>query len=102
VDALAKGADLLVSEIMDPDETMARLKRERPDTPAEVVSAVAFHMHRQHMSPQDVGLMANRAGVKAVVLTHDALAREARPMARRQISQNFKGPVTFAEDLQVF
>jgi ribonuclease BN (tRNA processing enzyme) len=46
--------------------------------------------------------MASRAGAGAVVLTHIAPARDARPAAQEVIARNYKGPIFFAEDLQAF
>ena len=72
VTELAKGADLLVTEVLDPDEARdirvkngdwARMSPARQD-------AFMHHMRDEHLTPEVVGDMATRAGVKAVVLTH--------------------------------
>lgn len=102
VERLAKGADLLVSEIMDPDEAIARRKAEKPGTPDAVWQMVSEHFHREHLSPTEVGLMASRAGVKSLVLTHNALPFELLPQARKQIAVHYKGAIRFANDLDKF
>jgi ribonuclease BN (tRNA processing enzyme) len=102
VERLAKDADLLICEIIDPDATMAALRQSRPDVPAAAMAIVDYHMRRQHLSPVDVGQMAKRSGAKALVITHNSLWREALPDARRQIAGQYQGPVSFAEDMASF
>ena len=102
VEALARGADVLFSEIMDPDESLADLKARRPDVSATALAAVEAHYRNQHLSPTEVGLLARRSGVKALVLTHNAIADRGLPAAKRAIAVNFKGSVTFANDLDSF
>lgn len=101
VEALAQGADLLVSEIMDPDIALAKIKEKRY-IPFFAENAVIEHFRNEHLSPHEVGLLASRANVKALVLTHDALPDEAIPNAGKQIAENYKGSVTFANDLDKF
>lgn len=102
VEALAKNADLLVCEIMDPDIAFARVSAATPNLPAQISDSIVTHFRREHVSPTEAGLMASRAGVKALVLTHNALPDSAIAKARAQIRANFKGPITFAKDLQTF
>ncbi|MGV8998238.1 MAG: MBL fold metallo-hydrolase [Parvibaculaceae bacterium] len=101
VEKLAQNADLLVSEIMDPDIALARIKEKR-FVPFFVAGPIKEHFHKEHLSPTEVGLLASRANVKALVLTHDALPDEAIPNAGKQIAENYKGSVTFANDLDKF
>lgn len=102
IETLAKGADMLVAELMDPVAALADLRAARPDMPAPVIEAVSAHFNRQHLSPIEAGLMANRAGVKSLVITHNAVEDDQLDKARREIGASFKGPVTFASDLQKF
>lgn len=102
VEALARGADVLFSEIMDPDESLADLKARRPDVSATALAAVEAHYRNQHLSPTEVGLMARRSGVKALVLTHNAIADRRLRAAKWAIAVNFKRSVTFANDLDSF
>lgn len=102
VEKLAKDADLLVSEIMDPDEAIARRRKQTTDRPEAVWKMISEHFHKEHLSPTEVGLLASRANVKRLVLTHNALPPELIDRARLQIQANFKGPITFAEDLNSF
>lgn len=102
VERLAAGADLLLCEIMDPDAALARLKADHPGMPDAIWAMVSRHFHDEHMSPLEVGKLAGRAGVKALVLTHDALEPSAIPAARRIIAGTYKGSIRFAADLDVF
>ncbi len=101
VEKLAANADLLVSEIMDPDIALARIEAKRY-VPFFVEGSIKTHFSKEHLSPTEVGLLASRAHVKALVLTHDALPDEAIPQAGKEIAANYKGPVTFAKDLDRF
>ena len=101
VEELAQGADLLVSEIMDPDVALAKIKEKRY-IPFFAEKPVLEHFRHEHLSPTEVGLLASRAHVKALALTHNALPDEAIPNAGKQIAESYKGPVTFANDLDRF
>lgn len=102
VEQLAKGADLLITEIMDPEESMAALVAARPDLPWLARRLVKNHFVHQHLSPNEVGQLAQRSGAKALVLTHIALARASLGPARSAIAKHFAGPVAFAEDLKTY
>jgi len=99
-----KGADLLVSEIMDPVLAGAKIMKAYADTkpsPA-AIKAVADHFAREHLHPSEVGKLAAACGAKTVVATHNALERDELDGARKQIAAEFKGKVVLAEDLQTF
>jgi len=105
VQALAKGADLLVSEIMDADTAIATIRREHPKIPGFLFGFVKDHFTKEHLLADQVGLLASRAGVKALVLTHFGGATgDPGQIARltHAIGQTYKGPVTFANDLDRF
>lgn len=105
VEELATGADLLVAEMMDVDDTIANTRRFNPDMPEAARLAMEQHLREHHLLPADVGLMAARAQVKAVVVTHFA-GRERGDPAHfeylRQIAEHFDGPVVIANDLDAF
>ena len=102
VAGLCQGADLLVSEIMDPELAIARLKILRPNAPSRLTQIVEDHFRREHLSPDEVGKLANACGVKRVVLTHNSLERHEMGGARDKIAARFNGEIVFAEDLQSF
>lgn len=105
VEKLAGGADLLVSEMIDIDSTIARVAQVSPNMPAAVKATMTQHLTTHHLTPQAVGDLAARARVKAVVVTHLAGGSpgDARPRAyEAAIHQAFSGPVTIANDLDRF
>ncbi len=108
---LARGADVLVTEIMDAQVSLEKAKavaaREDPNLLQQLGIKLATpmlqeHFERQHLSPEEVGLMAKRADVKSLVITHNALPDELLDEARERVARSYSGPVTFASDLQVF
>lgn len=105
VERLAQGADLLVSEVMDADVALAAIRRERPDLPAFALLFVRRHFDKEHLSPDQVGLMAQQAGVHALVLTHFGGADGSQAQIDRltqTIAKHYKGPIRFANDLDRF
>lgn len=105
VEKLARGADLLVSEMMDIDHTIALLKRVNPGMEGEVFTGITTHLSNHHLSPEQVGQMADRAGVKNVVVTHMApglIEPEEVEYYTRRVKALYKGPVTIARDLDRF
>jgi ribonuclease BN (tRNA processing enzyme) len=104
---LAKGADLLVTEVLDPDEARdirvkngdwARMSPAQQD-------AFMHHMREEHLTPEAVGDIATRAGVKAVVLTHVLTGSNSRDDFQRfveRVKRRYAGHVTVAKDLMQF
>lgn len=107
VTALAKRADLLVSEVLDPEEARAmRVKNGEwaGMTPKQRLGFMR-HMQEEHLTPGEVGEMAARAGVKAVVLTHILAGPDPKDDYARfaeGVRGKFSGPVTVAKDLMSF
>ena len=102
VEALCKGVDLLVSEMMDPALAIARIKINRPGGPPAIYDLVEDHFRREHLSPTEVGKLATACGAKTVVATHISLERDELAGARKGIATQFKGRIVLAEDLQTF
>jgi ribonuclease BN (tRNA processing enzyme) len=102
VQALAKGVDLLVSEITSPDADLAALKAERPDLPFIAYPVLKNHFEEQHLTADAVGKLAAGAGVGSVVTTHDPIPDNLIPQARAAIASHYDGPVAFAKDLDNF
>jgi ribonuclease BN (tRNA processing enzyme) len=69
LEVLAKGADILVSEVIDVP-TSLRFLRDQFKMPDEHLKAEVEHMEHEHLTPEEIGKMASRAGVKIVVLNH--------------------------------
>jgi ribonuclease BN (tRNA processing enzyme) len=104
---LAKGADVLVTEVTDGEDVIALMKRNgawQAKTQSEQQGWLR-HMHEEHVTPEEVGRLAAKAGVKTVVMTHlspspdpnDEYARYA-DAARK----HFSGQVLIAKDLMKF
>jgi len=107
ISTLAKGADMLVSEVNSVEEfkeQQIRIGRWQAMTPAQQAGSLR-HMVEEHVSPEQVGLMAARAGVKTVVLTHlPATGNPKDEYARfeEQVRKHFSGQVLIAKDLMEF
>jgi ribonuclease BN (tRNA processing enzyme) len=65
---LAKGADILVSEVIDVDTVMIPIRRS--GVPESGLDKIAEHMRIEHMQPEEIGKLAAAADVKMVVLSH--------------------------------
>ncbi|RVU05846.1 MBL fold metallo-hydrolase [Novosphingobium umbonatum] len=106
VTRLAQGADLLVTEMIDLDDTLAQMNRRVRHISDTEKANMAAHLTRHHLSPAAIGIMAQKAGVKAVVVTHIAGggASDAGADARYQaaIGQQYQGPVRIAKDRDHF
>jgi ribonuclease BN (tRNA processing enzyme) len=85
VEALAAGADLLVSEMASGADVAA------------VPAFVRSHMLREHLSPAAVGQLAQRARVRRVVLSH---IRDVTDEDVAGVRLHYAGPVEAGHDLQ--
>ena len=100
---LARGADLLVSEVQDLPALQSLIRRQAPDMPAPLFDQLVEHLRLHHISPEEVGRMAAAAGVGKVVLTHlgpGLPPAEAEALFVPSVSAHYRGPVTVARDLQ--
>jgi ribonuclease BN (tRNA processing enzyme) len=105
VERLAQGADLLVTEMIDFDRTLAEIHRVSPNMPAAAMTGISIHLREHHLTPKQVGELASAAGVKSVAVTH--LSAPAITAARsaeylREIGRTYRGPVIIADDLETF
>jgi ribonuclease BN (tRNA processing enzyme) len=95
---LARGADVLVHEVID----VQRLARRLEHLPNYV--AVRNHLASSHSTPEQVGEVASRAGVGTLVLSHlvpgDAEVTEAEWEAR--VRPHFAGEIVCGVDLDEF
>jgi ribonuclease BN (tRNA processing enzyme) len=104
---LAKGADLYVTETTSPDDVVELFKRNgawQAKTPSEQEGFLR-HMHEEHVTPEDIGKMAAKAGVKAVVMTHIGPSADPNDDYQRYVTEAkkyFSGPITLAKDLMRF
>ncbi len=102
VEKLAKGADLLVSEMMDIPAVLSRQREYLPNAPEQVFVDMEWHFRAHHLTPVQVGELAAAAGVKAVVITHQApniATDDHRKKILDGVSSKFNGSVVLANDL---
>ncbi|OZA21435.1 MAG: MBL fold metallo-hydrolase [Novosphingobium sp. 17-62-19] len=105
VEELARNVDLLVTEMIDVDRTVANVRRNTPDMSDAQLAGMTEHLRRHHLTPEDVGDLAKRSGAKSLVVTHvvasGAKAGELLGYVRR-IASRYAGPVVIANDLDAF
>ena len=99
---LAKGADLLVGELIDADIVVNHLRARNPDMSDKALQKMSQHFTEHHLTPEDLGELASRAGVKQLVAVHipfhtKSAGEDAKYVKR--ISAKFSGSVTISEDL---
>jgi ribonuclease BN (tRNA processing enzyme) len=87
VTKMAKGADILVSEMASPSDQKNLPPR------------LQLHVEQEHLSPAEVGDMAERAGVGTLVLSH---LKSVTPQDLAEVRRRFSGKVVAGEDLQRF
>lgn len=105
VEDLAQGADVLISEVMDVDRAIARVKHLDPDIAQPWLEMVSTHLRAHHVSPEQVGEMAARANVGKVVLTHLAPPmheQDEMDVYIGRVGKTFDGDVVVANDLDRF
>jgi ribonuclease BN (tRNA processing enzyme) len=103
VAALAKGADMLVHEAMYVPAIEAYLRdRIAKGFPVKFDSFMA-HMRADHSPVEDVGRIAQEAGVKTLVLSHltPALDSITDDTWRAPAAKYFKGQIIVGKDLMV-
>jgi ribonuclease BN (tRNA processing enzyme) len=103
VTALAKGADVLVSELID-GQLAASMVPPTSGTDAEKkrFQVMKQHLSAHHLTPEQIGKMASEAKVGRVVITH--LVPSRRPDVTTdsyvaEIRESYNGPVEIANDL---
>ena len=105
VEELAKGADILVSEMMDIPAVLELIRKVTPNMPQQQLDGIEWHFRAHHLLPLQVGELAANAGVKRVIVTHmvpnisnDAMAERYRA----EIAEAFDGDIDIANDLDRF
>ena len=107
VEALSKGCDTLVAEVGKVEEVIAiqekngtwNLKTQDEKT------AWIKHMVEEHMTPQQVGELAQRAGVKLLIMSHLLPSSDINDDYERfkiEASKYFNGKIVVAKDLMRF
>ena len=101
----AKGADLLVAEANSIEQRMQDLIRsgQWQIMTTEEQARIKRQMAEGHLSPEDVGKLAEGAAVKSVVLSHLTWkADDDYSGWADEVKKHFSGPVLIAKDLKEF
>ena len=101
---LAKNADVLVCEVNDIEASMKEIAS-TTRLPPLVLKAVRMHMERQHITPEQIGQLAQKANVKSVVLTHYAPGLDGETDLSKYtdgVRKYFSGVVIAGRDLLEF
>ena len=106
VTALAKDADILVTEVVSVEDVKeARIRDGRWQVMSErEQNEYIRHMVEEHLTPAQIGAMASRAGVKTVILSHLTPrpgSDDYTPWAD-EVRRHFSGKVLVAKDLMEF
>lgn len=105
LETLAAGADLMVSEMMDIQMTMGRVRAMNPNMPEAQMAKIESHMRGHHIGPEEVAGIAQRAGVKEVVSVHFppgiAVPDTAQGYVDR-VKAGFKGSFHIGQDLAAY
>lgn len=100
---LARGSDMLVSEVIALKPLLATIAASRPDMPPAVAAAMRKHLSTHHVDAAEVGKMAAKAGVGHLVLTHFAVPpgplHQSEAYLRDGVRKAYSGPVDLARDL---
>ena len=104
---LAKGADVLVSEIGSAEAIQQTLTKSGvwQTMTADQQAAFIRHLEEEHLVPEAVGKLAAGANVKMVVLTHLPPTPEENDDYARfvpEVGKYFSGRVVVAKDLMAF
>jgi ribonuclease BN (tRNA processing enzyme) len=100
VAALAKGADLMIHEVIDLDLLEKAITKQLPPALAQ---GLMRHMREEHTTAEDVGRLAKAAGVKQLVLNHIIPGQdEPDSVYLDPIKKHYDGPTTVARDLMSF
>jgi ribonuclease BN (tRNA processing enzyme) len=102
VEQLARGADVMVSEVIETDFALSDLKRNSPGIPPQGLAQIAQHFAEQHLSPEQAGIMAQRAGVRKLVFNHAVIGDDQISKVKAAASLHFNGPIVVARDLDRF
>lgn len=104
--ALARGADLLVAEMVDMEAIKATMARYTKNMAPKEIEQSMRHLSAHHLTTAEVAAMAAQSGVKSVVVTHIAGggAKDAGASDRykAEIAKGFRGQVRIARDLERF
>ena len=98
--AFARGADLLVAEVIDLAGTRAALA-DLPGLTVEQLDRLMMNLRADHLTSEDAGRLAAAAGARCLVLTHVAPGRDGETDFAPYVEgarRYFSGPLFLASD----
>lgn len=101
---MARGADVLVHEAMDVPATEEMVRQQGAERHSARFDTMMHHMRAVHSPAEDVGRIAEEAGVKTLVLSHLTPSSSALAPDNKWIqgaSKYFKGEIIIGRDLMV-
>ena len=102
LEELSKDADLMIGELMDIDVTMANVRRRNSQIPEERLQMIGSHLSTHHIGAEELGGIAERAGVKEVVSVHFApgiATPETAESYSERVKAVFSGKFSIGQDL---
>lgn len=105
VTKLSDGVDLLISEMMDVDDTVNKVKAANPHMPPQALGHMNQHLSTHHLTPDQVGQLAAKARVNKLVVTHMApglVSPTEFEKYTKQVAEFYAGDITIANDLDRF
>jgi len=101
VEKLARDADVLVSEVIDPGAVLRQMQEAGHLSP-RLAQAATFHMEHEHLAPEEVGKLASAAHARLVILTHFGPGADSETdttQYTRGVEKTFSGEVIAGRDL---
>lgn len=105
LESFAKGADLIIGEMMDLDITMGRIRHMNPQMPEEKLHQIKSHLAQHHINSEDLAALAVAAEAKEVVATHfpPGIADENTANGYfERVKKIYNGKFSIGKDLAVY
>lgn len=105
VTKLAAGTDLLVSEVIEVDQMIAMIAKQRPELNEYMLKGARQHFAEHHVTPDEIGKMAAEAKVRRVVLTHYVIPGPLGESAKSlysNVRKHYTGDTELARDLSSY
>lgn len=102
VERACRGATALVSEVLDPEASLARMIQQFPNMPPAFRESMDRHFRTLHLSPVEMAKLASKCDAKTLIVTHNALHGAEIASAQQSVAAGFRGPAFFAKDLDRF
>jgi ribonuclease BN (tRNA processing enzyme) len=102
---LEQNVDVLVSEVIDIEPTIAGIARAMGQMSPQAREHLIDHLKTQHLTPREAGALAAKANARQLVFTHLAIAGptdDSRDTLINGAKEAFNGPIAVAHDLDRF